>query len=109
MQCPKCTHKIPDKSNRCLYCGAWTKDETSSETRTESRGLLFPSGKMGEDLTEVQGTKEKINYKKLDELPRPLKAKVEEILKKGERQGEETMEGTKRKKRWAFWKPSDSC
>jgi hypothetical protein len=39
---------------------------------------------MGEDSTGIPVTKEKINYKKLEELPLSLRAKVEEILKKGE-------------------------
>ena len=99
MQCPKCAHKIPDKSHRCLYCGAWTKDETSSEKRTESRALWVPSGKLIENLIDIQGTKEEINYKKLEELPLSLRAKVEEVLKKGEGQGEDTMEGRKRKRK----------
>jgi len=87
VHCPKCAHWIPDKSHKCLYCGALTKDETSSETRTESRPLLTPSGKMGENLAGIQGTKEEINYRKLEELPPSLRAKVEEILRKGEGQG----------------------
>jgi hypothetical protein len=90
MQCPKCAHRIPDKADRCLYCGARTKDETSSETRAESRALLVSSGKMGENLFGIQGSKEEINFKKLEELPPSLRAKVEEILKKGEGQSEET-------------------
>ena len=89
MQCPKDAHRIPNKADRCLYCGARTKDETYSETRTESPALLISLGKMGENLTGIQGTQEEINFKKLDELPPSLRAKVEEILKKGEGQSEE--------------------
>ena len=84
MQCPKCSHRTPDKGDRCLYCGAWIKGGASSEKRTESPGFLVPPGKMGEDSTGIPVTKEKINYKKLEELPLSLRAKVEEILKKGE-------------------------
>ena len=107
MQCPKCAHKIPDKGLRCLYCGALTNDEICPETRTESRVLSAPAGKKGENFPGFQGAKKEINYKKLEELPPALRAKVEEILKKGEGQGEEMrtsfsnfpewMEGRKRR------------
>lgn len=74
MECPKCDHRIPDKDDRCLYCGAWTKGEvTSSEKRDKNS-----SG--------IQVTNEEINYKKLQDLPESLRAKVEEMLKKGESQ-----------------------
>ena len=89
MQCPKCGHRIPDKGDRCLYCGAWIKEGASPEKKTESPGFLPSSGKMGKDSTGIQVTKEKINYKKLEELPLSLRAKVEEILKKDEGPNEE--------------------
>lgn len=108
MHCPKCAHRIPDKSLRCLYCGALTKDETSSEMRMDSWALLGPSEKMEETLAGIHGAKEEINYKKLEELPPALRAKVEEILRKGEGQGWEMrtsfsnfpgwMEGRKKKR-----------
>jgi len=70
---------------------------------------LAPSGRMGENLPGIPGAKEGINYKKLEELPPALRAKVEEILKKGEGQGEEMrtsfsnfpewMEGRKRRRK----------
>ena len=89
MQCPKCGHRIPDKDDRCLYCGAWTKGEASSQTKTESSTLMASSGKMGKDFPGIQIAKEGINYKKLEELPLSLRARVEEILKKGDGQNEE--------------------
>jgi hypothetical protein len=89
MQCPKCDHRIPDKGDRCLYCGAWIKEGASPEKRTESPGFMAPSEKMGKDSAGIQGTKEKIDYKKLQELPLSLRAKVEEVLKKGEGPNEE--------------------
>ncbi len=72
MECPKCGHRIPDKDDKCLYCGAWTKGEaTSSET-------------MDTNSSGIQVTKDEINFKKLEDLPISLRAKVEEMLKKGE-------------------------
>ena len=50
---------------------------------------MAPSGKTGKDSAGNQGTKEKINYRKLEELPLSLRAKVEEILKKDEGPNEE--------------------
>ncbi len=109
MQCPKCAHKIPVKRLRCLYCGALTNDEICPETRTESRILSAPAGKKGENLPGFQGAKKEINYKKLEELPPAIRAKVEEILKKGAGPGEEMItsfsnfpewiEGSKRKRK----------
>ena len=74
MECPKCGHRIPEKDDRCLYCGTWTKGEvTYAETPVNNS-----SG--------IQVAKEEISYKKLEDLPEPLRAKVEEILKMGESQ-----------------------
>jgi hypothetical protein len=89
MQCPKCSHRIPDKGDRCLYCGALIKGGAPSEKKTEPPGVLVPSGKMGKDPAGIQVTKEKIDYKKLQELPLSLRAKVEEVLKKDEGPNEE--------------------
>ncbi len=72
MECPKCGHRIPDKDDKCLYCGAWTKGEVTSSEKT------------GKNLSGIQVTREEINYKKLEQLPESLKAKVEELLKKGD-------------------------
>ena len=44
---------------------------------------------MGKNFAGIQITKEEINYKKLEELPLPLRAKVEQMLKKGDGQNEE--------------------
>ena len=77
MECPKCGHIIPDKDDKCLYCGAWTKGEVTS------------SEKMDKNLSGIQITKEEINYKKLEDLPESLRAKVEEMLKKGPSQNVE--------------------
>ena len=44
---------------------------------------------MGENITGIQVTKEKINYKKLEGLILSIRTRVEEILKKGEGQSEE--------------------
>jgi hypothetical protein len=70
---------------------------------------MTSTGKMGKNFSGVQVTKEEIDYKKLDALPLTLRAKVEEMLKKGEGQNEEiktsfqnfpeSMEGTGRKRR----------
>jgi hypothetical protein len=84
MQCPKCGHRIPDQDDRCLYCGAWTKGEGSSQTKTESSALVASSGKMGKDFPEIQVSKEGIDYKKLEGLPLSLRARVEEVLKNGD-------------------------
>jgi len=72
VECPKCGHRIPDKDDKCLYCGAWTKGEVTS------------SEKMDKNSSGIQVTKEVINHKKLEDLPESLRAKVEEMLKKGE-------------------------
>jgi hypothetical protein len=88
MQCPKCGCRIPDNSDSCLHWGEWIKWEASSEARTESPTVPVSSGKMGENITGIQVTKEEINYKKLEGLPLSIRARVEEILKKGEGQSE---------------------
>jgi len=75
MECLKCGHRIPDKDDKCLYCGAWTKGEVTYSEKTVIK-----------DLSGIQVTKEKIDYKKLEDLPESLRAKVEEMLKKGESQ-----------------------
>ncbi len=74
MQCPKCGHRIPDKDDRCLYCGAWTGGEVTSSEQT------------GNSVSGIQVTREEIDYKKLQDLPEALRAKVEEMLRKGETQ-----------------------
>ncbi len=89
MQCPKCDRRIPDDSDSCLYWRAWIRGEASSEARTESPASSVSSGKMGENITGIQVTKEEMNYKKLEGLPLSIRARVEEILKKGEGQSEE--------------------
>jgi len=109
VKCPKCGHKIPDMSDKCLYCGALTGGEASAQTKTESSEFMTSTGKMGKNFSGVQVTKEEIDYKKLDALPLTLRAKVEEMLKKGEGHSEEiktsfqnfpeSMEGTGRKGR----------
>jgi hypothetical protein len=71
VECPKCGHRVPDKDDKCLYCGAWTKGEVTS------------SEKMDNNLPGIQVTKEEINYKKLEDLPESLRAKVQEMLKGG--------------------------
>jgi hypothetical protein len=89
MECPKCGHRIPDNDEKCLYCGARTRGEPSSERKTEPSVLLSSSGKTGKNFTGFQTTKEEINYKKLEELPLSLRLKVEEMLKKGDGQNVE--------------------
>ena len=89
MQCPDCGHKIPDMSDKCLYCGAWTKGKAVSGTRADSSGVMASSGKLGEYFAGVQVTKEEMNYKKLEDLPLPLRAGVEAMLKKGDGQSKE--------------------
>ena len=90
MECPKCKHRIPDKADKCLYCGSWTKGELLSRTETEPSRFATSSQETGKSFLGTQVTKEEINYKKLEELPEPLRAKVEEMLKKGETQSVET-------------------
>lgn len=77
MECPKCGHRIPDRDDKCLYCGARVKGEVTS------------SEKMGQISSGIQVTREGIDYKKLEDLPESLRAKVEEMLKKGENQNVE--------------------
>ena len=77
MECPKCGHRIPDKDDKCLYCGAWAKGEVTYAEKPVN------------NLSGIQVTKEEINYKKLEDLPESLRAKVEEMLKKGESQNVE--------------------
>ena len=89
MKCPKCGCRIPDNSDSWLYWGTWIKGEASSETSMEFPTLSVSSGKMNENITGIQATKEEINNKKLDGLPLSIRARVEEILKKGEGPSEE--------------------
>jgi hypothetical protein len=89
MECPKCGHRIPDKDDQCLYCGAWTRGEVPSKTRTEPSQFASSSEETGKNLSGIQVTREEINYKKLEDLPESLRAKVEEMLKKGDSQNVE--------------------
>jgi hypothetical protein len=119
MQCPECGRRIPDNSDSCLYWRAWIKGEASSEARTEPPTMSVSSGKMGENIIGIQLTKEEINFKKLEGPPLSIRARVEEILKKGEGQSEEirtsfrniseSMERAgRRRKRRVSSKPSNS-
>ncbi len=119
MQCPECGRRISDNSDSHRYWRDWIKREGSSEAKTKSPTLMVSSRKMGENITGIQLTKEDINFKKLEGLPLSIRARVEEILKKGEGQSEEietsfcnfpeSMEraGRKRKRRGSS-KPSNS-
>ena len=89
MECLKCGHRIPDKDDKCLYCGAWTRGEVPSETKTEPSQFVTASEKTGNRSAAVQVTPEEMKYKKLQDLPEPLRAKVEEMLRKGEGQNGE--------------------
>jgi hypothetical protein len=89
MECLKCGHRIPDKDDKCLYCGAWTRGEVPSETKTEPSQFVTASEKTGNRFAAVQVTKEETKYKKLEDLPESLRAKVAEMLRKGERQNGE--------------------
>ena len=89
MECPKCKHKIPDKADKSLYCGARNKGEVFSRTETEPLQFATSSREGGKSVWGAQVTKEEINYKKLEELPESLRAKVEEMLKRGETQSAE--------------------
>jgi hypothetical protein len=77
VECPKCGHRIPEKDDKCLYCGAWTKGEVTYAEKPVN------------NLSEIRVTKKEISYKKLQDLPEPLRAKVEEMLRKGESQNVE--------------------
>jgi len=89
MECPKCKHKIPDKADKCLYCGSWTKGKVLCRTKTEPSQSVPPSREGGQSFWGAQVTKEEIKYEKLEELPESLRAKVEEMLKRGETQSVE--------------------
>lgn len=88
MECLKCRHRIPDKSDKCLYCGAWTRGEVPLDPRTEPSQHVTSSEKTGDNFPEILPTKEEIKYKKLEDLPESLRAKVEDMLKKGERESQ---------------------
>jgi len=119
MQCPECGRRIPDNSDSCLYWRTWIKGKAPSEARTESPTLSVSSGKMGENITGIRVIKAEKDYKKLKGIPLSIRARVEEILKKGEGRSEEirtsfrnfpeSMEraGRKRKRRDSS-KPSNS-
>ncbi len=119
MQCPKCGRRIPDNGDSCLYWRAWIKGEATSKARKEPSTIPGSFGKKGENITVIQVTKEAIGFKKPEGLPLSIRARVEEILKKGEGQREEihtsfcnipeSMEraGRKRKKRISA-EPSNS-
>ena len=89
MECLKCGHRIPDKDDKCLYCGAWTRGEGPSKTKTESSQFATASEKTGNGFSGIQVTNEEMKYKKLEGLPLPLRAMVEEVLRKGEGQNAE--------------------
>jgi len=89
MECLKCGHRIPDMDDKCLYCGAWTRGEVSSKTKTEPSQFVTASEKTGVSFPGIQVTKEEINYKKSEDLPESLRVKIEEILRKGEGQNVE--------------------
>ena len=119
MQCPKCGRRISDSSDSRLYWRAWIKGEASSEARTESPTLMVSSGKMGENITGIQVTKEEISCQKLEGIPLSIRARVEEVLKKGEGQGEEIRtafrnipeskgRAGRKKKKMGPWMPSNS-
>jgi hypothetical protein len=85
----------------------------------ESPTVSVSSGKMGESITGIQVTKEEINYQKLEGIPLSIRARVEEILKKGEGQGEEIRtafrnipeskgRAGRKKKKMSPWMPSNS-
>jgi hypothetical protein len=80
---------------------------------------MVSSGKMGENIAGIQVTKEEINYQKLEGLPLSIRARVEEVLKKGEGQGEEIRtafrnipeskgRAGRKKKKMGPWVPSNS-
>jgi len=90
MECPKCGHRILDSVDKCLYCGARTKGDAPSSPKPEasqSGTSLLP--KTGENSQGIQAAREGINFKKLEELPESLRAKVVEMLQKGEGQNTE--------------------
>ena len=89
MECLKCGHRIPDKDDKCLYCGAWTRGEGPSKTKTEPSQFVTAPEKTGNPFPGIQVTQEEMKYKKLESLPLPLRAKVEEMLRKGEGQNVE--------------------
>jgi predicted nucleic acid-binding Zn-ribbon protein len=89
MKCLKCGHTIPDKADKCLYCGARNSKETSSEIRTDPSESLASSAEGGKNAAPKEAAKKEINYRKLEELPLSLRAKVEEMLKKGDGKKEE--------------------
>ncbi len=89
MRCPECGRRIPDNSDSCLYWREWIKSEASSEASTEPPIISVSPRKKEEYYTGIQVTKKDINFKKLEGLPLSIRARVEEILKKGEGQSEE--------------------
>jgi hypothetical protein len=88
MECLKCGHRIPDKSDKCLYCGAWTRGEVPPDPRTEPSQHVTSSEKTGDNFPGISLTKEEMKYKKLEALPESLRAKVEDMLRKGERESQ---------------------
>jgi len=89
MECLKCGHRIPDKDDKCLYCGAWTRGEGPSKAKMEPSQFVTASEKTGNSFPGIQVTKAEMIYKKLEDLPESLRSKVEEMLRKGERQNVE--------------------
>jgi hypothetical protein len=85
MECLKCGHRIPDKSDKCLYCGAWTGGEVPPDPGTEPSQHVTSPEKTADHFPGISPTKEERKYQKLEDLPESLRAKVEDILKKGER------------------------
>jgi hypothetical protein len=90
MECPKCGHRILNRDDKCLYCGAWIEGNAPSNPRTEaSQSVTSSLPKTGKDSQGIQVTREEIILKKLEELPESLRAKIVEMLQKGEGQNTE--------------------
>ena len=83
MECLKCGHRMPDRADKCLYCG-WIRGEVISRTGTEPGPSATSSEKTGKNISPIQATPKEFRYEKIEDLPEDLRVKVEEMLKKGE-------------------------
>ena len=70
MQCARCSHRIPDMAEKCLYCGAET-------------GAAADASLPSQDAGKARKPSDEVKRRKLDDLPAPLRAQVEQMLKTG--------------------------
>ncbi|MDY6853980.1 MAG: hypothetical protein SWO11_04620 [Thermodesulfobacteriota bacterium] len=87
MECPKCGHNVPTAKDKCMYCGFSRKKspfaDVKETTKTSKSAILIKSDENGR-FSFTANVKEKV-YKDLEDIPKSLRATVQEALRKGEK------------------------